>query len=339
MKIILIGSAQTEARTGHPDGIKQLAALGAVMRLENGKQLDDALLRQSDALVFFPWGAHGLEPLTAERLAAAPALKFIGGTFDNRFDGWLDFPAAETRGITVVDTSRYMTPTVGEYALALILCALRDIPQEHELVSSGGWTGEYQDEKGYVGGRLHGRRVGLAGFGVINRVLAGLLAPFECAVAACDPHVGNEVFNELAVRREDDLVSLAQHSEIFVVGIPPTPRTIGIINAEVIGALPRGAIFVLVTRAAVVEQPPLWKRVEAGEVKVAIDVYDPEPPPADSPIRRYPNVIHTPHSAGRTGQAHRGCFLATCHELGKFAGGNPLEYRVLRQQYAIYAGR
>ena len=170
-------------------------------------------------------------------------------------------------------------------------------------------------------------------------MLAQLLAPFECEVSACDPFVSNEALNEHDILRVDDLVSLARQSDIFVVGIPPTPKTISIINTAVIDALPRGAIFILVTRAAVVEQVPLWKRVEANELKVAIDVYDPEPPPADSPIRRYPNVIHTPHSAGRTGQAHRGCFLATCKELASLLKADPLQYRVSRQQFEMYAGK
>ena len=67
----------------------------------------------------------------------------------------------------------------------------------------------------------------------------------------------------------------------------------------------------LVSRMAVVAQAPLLERLTAGELRAAIDVYSPEPPPADSPLRTLPNVVHTPHRGGHTYGAHRGVFTRT----------------------------
>ena len=126
-------------------------------------------------------------------------------------------------------------------------------------------------------------------------------------------------------RKVTDLVAMAERSEVFCIAIPPTPETIGIINRDVIFALPREAVFVLVSRMAVVEQAPLLERLTAGELRAGIDVYSPEPPPPDSPLRTLPNVIHTPHRAGGTHAAHLGVFLGQCTEA-RGTSREPLRY-------------
>src|SRR5262249_4543161 len=151
-------------------------------------------------------------------------------------------------------------------------------------------------------------------FGSINRRYAELLAPFRCQVSAYDPFVSEESLARLGVARAGSLVELAAGSEIFVVGLPPTPATLQIIRREVIEALPQGALFVLVTRMAVVEQEALWRRAEAGETRAAVDVYDPEPPPAGASFRSSPHVLPTPHIAGDTSCALQRCFTTACQD-------------------------
>jgi phosphoglycerate dehydrogenase-like enzyme len=88
---------------------------------------------------------------------------------------------------------------------------------------------------------------------------------------------------------------------------PPNPTTIKLINRPVIEVLPQGAVFVLVSR-------------------MAVDVDEPEPPPADKPLRHLPNVIHTSHRAGNTRGAHAGVLLGQCEEARRFFAGEPLKY-------------
>ena len=286
--------------------------------------LFDAALADADAVVVSPWTYAAMPPFTPERWAQAPRLKVIAGTFDNRFGNWLDVPDALRRGVTVIDTSRSMTPTVAEFALAMTLNLMRDIPASIEIVRSGEWKHDHWDQPGFVYGDLTGRRVGLAGFGSINRRYAELLAPFHCTVMAYDPFVSDAELDRLGIQRIDSLPELARRSEIFVVGIPPTPATQQIISQEVIDALPRGAAFVLVTRMAVVDQDALWRRAEAGEIRAAIDVFWPEPPPAQASFRASPFVLPTPHIAGDTVYCHRRCFLTACADaLAVLAGRTP----------------
>lgn len=298
----------------------------------------EGVLQQTDAVIFAPWGSQGLE-LTPHCLDNAHRLKVISGTFDNRFSLWLDVADAKQRGITVIDTSRSMTPTVAEFALAMMLNLLRDIPHEIDQVRQGKWQDGWYDIKGFVAGDLTGRRVGLAGFGSICRRLSELLQPFRCDIRTYDPFVSADTLANYDVSRAESLVEMAAWSELFVVGIPPTPKTLGVISKQVIDAMPNGALFVLVTRMAVVEQEALWQRTFAGEIRAAVDVFAPEPPPSDSPIRSNQYVIPTPHIAGNTVYCHQRCFTTACQDAVAALTGEPLKYEASVWDSAMYSGK
>jgi phosphoglycerate dehydrogenase-like enzyme len=231
-----------------------------------------------------------------------------------------------------------MTPTVAEFALAMTLNLMRDIPAAIELVRRGEWKQQSWDQPSFVSGDLTGRRVGLAGYGSINRRYAELLAPFRCEVMACDPYVSDADLDQLGIRRVDSLPELARRSEIFVVGIPPTPATQQIISREVIDALPQGAAFILVTRMAVVEQEALWRRAEGGEIRAAIDVFAPEPPPPDASFRTSPFVLPTPHIAGDTTYCHRRCFTTACADAMAVLDGRAPMYATTVRDEELYEG-
>lgn len=298
----------------------------------------DAGLLDAEALVFAPWLMRDIPPFTAERWSMAPRLKVIAGTFDNRFGGWLGISGAAARGVTVVDTSRSMTPTVAEYVLAMTLNLLRDIPTAVQLVREGSWKPAGWDQPGFVYGDLTGRRVGLAGYGSINRRYAELLEPFRCSVMAYDPHVAPADLERVNIEPVGSLVELASRSEIFAIGIPPTPATRRIISSQVLDALPRGALVISVTRMAVVDQTALWRRAEKGEIRAAVDVFDPEPPPPDASFRSSPWVLPTPHIAGDAAYCHRRCFTTACSDaLAVLAGERP-RYRATAHDELLYRG-
>ncbi len=344
-RFLVIGPAEAERwLTG--EGLRTLERAGEVRRLDlpalaNEAEREaafDRAIEDTDALLVAPWGRQGVPAFTVERWERTKALAVIAGTFDHRFAGWLDVAEARRRGVAVIDTSGAMSLTVAEFALTMILNLLRDVPDTVAEVRRGGWPHGWQDLPGFVFGDLAGRRVGLAGFGVIGRRLTELLAPFRCVVSACDPFVPTELMQRFGVRRVEAMRDLAVSSEIFVVAIPKTPATEGVVSREVIDALPRGALFVLVGRMWTVEQEALWRRTEAGEIRAAIDVFLPEPPPADHPARTDLHVLPTPHLAGNTVQANRRCFTAACAEAIAALEGRALQYAVRPAQAALYAG-
>ena len=297
-----------------------------------------ALLKEADGAVIGCWHRPAIQ---LEHWRQAKNLKVFAGTFDNRFAGWVDFDLLDACGITLIDTSRSMTPSVAEFALAMTLNLVRDIPESMYLLREGGWQTHPFDsweKPGFVYGDLTGRRVGLAGLGSINRRYAELIAPFRCDVGVYDPFVPDEVFSQYGVKRANSLAELAASSEIFVVGLPPLPTTLEVINREVIYSLPKGALFVLVTRMAVVEQEALWERIEAGEIAASVDVFAPEPPPKDAWFRRHPNVLATPHIAGGTDFCHRRCLTDACKDAIAVLSGETPRFRATKRDALLYEG-
>jgi len=89
---------------------------------------------------------------------------------------------------------------------------------------------------------------------------------------------------------------------------------------------------------AVVEQEALWGRTRAGELRAAVDVFEPEPPLSESPFRIDPNVLPTPHIGGNTARANRLCFELACLEAVRVAHGETSEYAMTPADAAIYRG-
>jgi phosphoglycerate dehydrogenase-like enzyme len=291
----------------------------------------DAALEGAGALLFAPWLFGRLLRFDEDRWGHRRHVRQSVRRLARRRRG-------RSAGVVVIDTSRSMTPTVAEYALAMTLNLLRDLPAAIELVRGGGWKSVSWDQPEFVYGDLTGRRVGLAGYGSINRRYAELLAPFRCTVLACDPFVPDAELRDAGIEPVGSLTDLAARSEVLVVGIPPTPATQRIISTEVIDALPRGAHIVVVTRMAVVDQEALWRRAEAGEIRAAVDVFEPEPPPADASFRTSRFVLPTPHVAGDTTYCHRRCFTAACADVLAVLAGEAPRYRVTQHDDQIYRG-
>ncbi|HEY7400227.1 MAG TPA: NAD(P)-dependent oxidoreductase [Actinomycetota bacterium] len=298
----------------------------------------DARLPDADALVMSPWLLSDLPTFDETRFGRAPSLRAIAGTFDFRL-GWIDLDAAARAGVRVIDTSRSMTWTVAEFGLGITLALLRDIPASIDVVRRGEWPDAPKGSGPFVFRDLADCRVGLAGYGSINRSYRKLAAPFGCEVSACDPFLDDDTAARDGIVRADSLVDLAARSDILVVAIPPTPTTLGVIDAGVIDALPTGSLFVLVSRMAVVDQDALWRRVRAGELRAAVDVYDPEPPPADAWFRRSADVLPTPHIAGNVQFAHERCFVEACADAVRAVRGEELRYPALDRDKRLYEGK
>lgn len=299
----------------------------------------DERLPGSHAVVMAPWlHAPPIPSFDVERFDRAPDLRVVAGTFDYRLD-WIDLDEAAKRRVTVVDTSRTMTWTVAEFAVGITLALLRDIPASIDLVRNGGWLESPIHSDVFVDQDLRDCRVGLAGYGSINRHYRQFVEPYGCPVAVFDPFLDEETAAADGVTRARSLVDLAGNSDILVVAIPPTPSTLGVIDAEVIDALAPGSLFVLVSRMAVVEQDALWRRVRAGELRTALDVFDPEPPPDDAWFRRAPNVLPTPHIAGNTRFAHERCFREACFDTVRVVRGHAPQHAATVRDKLLYTGR
>ncbi|PTY01622.1 hydroxyacid dehydrogenase [Verrucomicrobia bacterium LW23] len=262
--------------------------------------------------------------LTDTCLDAMPALREVAATGNYPLGKEnADALAARlaSRGIRLVrhTSEGYWGQSVSEFGLALTLAALRRIPQTHHsiLASHDEWDYHYRgagtqavrgaqfgDDDRFTSGTLEGKRVRVVGAGNIASRYASFAHFMGADVAAWDPFATEPCFHRAGVRREHFLDRLVQDAEIFAPMVPLTPGTRGLVTAAHIDALPTGALVVLVTRACVVDMPALRRRVLADELALAADVFDIEPVPLDDPLLGRPNVVHTPHNAGRTRQSN-----------------------------------
>jgi D-3-phosphoglycerate dehydrogenase len=264
---------------------------------------------------------HGAPYVDGSVLDAAPRLKLIGDLEGDRFANRIDVAAASERGIRVTDTTHGSSLPVAEWALALMLIGLRDAGAQFRRLIAGDEFRRSHDEYGYRHGELSGRTVGLIGLGHIGRRLIELLEPFDCSVLVHDPYVPKE----LALAMGIQLTSLDQvlaRPDVVVCTAPLTPRTQGMLGARELELLRPEAVFVNVSRGAIVDSDALIARAKRGDIQVALDVFDPEPIPSASAIRDLPNVFLSPHIAGVTAACRPRFFSFMVDEIERLVAGD-----------------
>ncbi|WP_329005752.1 hypothetical protein OHA18_20430 [Kribbella sp. NBC_00709] len=276
-----------------------------------------------DALVV----GYGSPRVTAEILAAGKRLVVVGDTHGDRFAERVDVAAAHDAGVLVVDTTNGSSDPVAEWALALILIGLRNAGAHFRRLIDGEvlWPDRtvFQSDPGYLRGELTGKTVGLVAAGLIGRRLIELLRPFGVHVLVSDPGVP-DLLAGIYDLDLTDLDTVMARSDVVVCLAPLTTATKGLIGAEQIRAMRPGTVFVNVSRGAVVDSEALVERLATGDLIACLDVFDPEPIAADSPLRAMDNVFLSPHIAGVTAAAEPRFFDLMVDELGRvFAGYRP----------------
>ncbi|MFB6553777.1 2-hydroxyacid dehydrogenase [Streptomyces sp. NPDC056405] len=264
-----------------------------------------------------------MAPFTAKVFEQAPALRLIsvcrGGPVN------VDLAAATKAGVVVSYAPGRNAAAAAEFAIGLMLAALRRIPASDAELRKGVWRGDYYAYDN-AGIELDGTTVGLVGYGAIGSIVARVLNAFGSHVLVADPYTdparaaadGVELVPLEELLRRSSVVSL--HARL-------TPETRHLLNADNLRLLPEGAVLVNSARGGLLDYEPLPALLAGGRLgALALDVYDIEPPPADWPLHHAPNVITTPHLAGATRQtAHRAAAISA-GEVARFLRGEPLRF-------------
>lgn len=231
-------------------------------------------------------------PVNAQVIAAMQKAKAIvryGIGVDN-----VDLAAAKERGIPVCNVPDYCIDEVADHTLAFILSLTRQVVPNAVLIREGKW-GLATPVDGMR--TLRDQTVGVVGFGRIGREVAARLAPFKCKRLVFDPMVPAAAIDSTgcyAVSLDD----LLAHSDIVTLHCPSTAQTKRLLNATSIAKMKRGAAVVNLARGDLIETAALAAALQSGQLSTAaIDVCDPEPIPADSPLRSLPNVVAAAHIA------------------------------------------
>ncbi|MET7764030.1 hydroxyacid dehydrogenase [Streptomyces sp. NPDC005336] len=264
------------------------------------------------------WGCPYID---APVLDAAPRLRAVlhsaGSVKGILAPGWWE------RGLVVSSAAAANALPVAEYTLGMIMLAGKDVFAARERYrAQRTFTAEIQAGIGNFG-----RRVGIIGASCIGRRLIELLRPFDFQVMLTDPHVGEDGAAALGVRPVP-LDELMRTSDIVTVHAPAIPETHHMIGGRELALMPDGAVLINTARGSLVETDALVEEVGTGRISAVLDVTDPEPLPAHSPLFGLPNVFLTPHLAGSQGNEVRRLGLYAADELERLLTGRPLVHQV-----------
>lgn len=234
------------------------------------------------------------QPMGADRLALAPNLRAIFNVETNFLPN-IDYEECFRRGIPVLAPGGVFAAPVAEMALGMALSLARNIHGEHAAFLTG------QEKWLFDGNResemLAGSTVGIIGFGDLGRALHRLLAPFGCRVQAHDPWLPPGHLRRLGVEPVPFDTLMAENRFVFVMAAITTENR-GLIDSRALALMQKGAMLLLMSRAAAADFPAMAQAAAEGRIRVATDVFPVEPLPADDPIRRVPNMLFSPHRAG-----------------------------------------
>ncbi|MEV4732907.1 2-hydroxyacid dehydrogenase [Saccharopolyspora sp. NPDC049426] len=262
--------------------------------------------------------ATQMAPFTGDVLNAAENLKFVGVCRGGPVN--VDLQAATDNGVIVSYAPGRNAAAAAEFAVGLMLAALRRIPGSDAELKDGNWRGDYYAYEN-AGIELEGSTAGLVGYGAIGRIVARVLRAFGANVLVADPFVkAADVAGEGVELVE--LEELLRRSSVVSLHARLTPETRNLLNADNLKLLPEGAVLVNSARGGLLDYAPLPDLLRTGKLgALAVDVYDIEPPPRDWPLFDAPNVITTPHLAGATRQtAHRAAEIVA-GEVARFLDG------------------
>lgn len=237
-----------------------------------------------------------LAPITAASLDHAPRLKAIAVSRGGPVN--IEMAAARARGIPVVNTPGRNASAVAEFTVASLLAETRNLIRGHLSVASGTFGREFYHYAN-TGPELCELTVGIVGYGDIGTRVARLLQPFGCGILIYDPFKELTPEEKAAGFEKADLDDLMARADVVTLHPRVTPETRGMISRQRIAMMKPGGYIVNTTRGQVLDYDALYDALVSGQLRgAALDTFEPEPPPADWPLLKLPNVTLSPHIAG-----------------------------------------
>ena len=264
------------------------ALLPEGFELTHGTALGDDHL--AEIIAGADYAISGQVAVSGAVLRAAKRLKLLhkwGVGVDN-----LDLETARELGIGVARTTGSNAVAVAEFTIGLMICALRHIPHGHLDLQQGRW----QAWRGRTPFLLSDKTVGLVGFGAIGKAVARRLAGFGCTILYHKPRRLDTADEEAFGVRFAELPELLAQADVVSLHCPLTPATAGLIDRAALASMKPTAVLINVARGGiVVEDDLVWALNDRAIHSAAVDVFDIEPLPADSPLLHLDNLTLTPH--------------------------------------------
>lgn len=258
-------------------------------------------------------------PMSAAAIAQLPELRFIGVLATGY--NIVDTAAARERGIVVSNVPGYGTPSVAQHVFALLLELTQRTGHHAQTVRDGRWAASrdfsYWD---FPLIELAGRTLGIVGFGAIGRAVAEIARAFGMQVIASSRRPRTEPGVEFV-----PMDALFRQADVVTLHCPLTPETQGLVKAERLAGMKRGAFLINTGRGPLIVERDLAAALEAGQIAGAgLDVLSVEPPAPDHPLLTAKNCLVTPHIAWATGAARTRLMQTVVGNVAAFLAGTPV---------------
>jgi len=244
-------------------------------------------------------------------------------------------PAVVGPHVTICNARGAHNISTAEWTLAVIMAMLKYLPLYLEIQRSGVWKRRYEANAHYMQitgstgadyppvmeEELTGKTVLLVGYGAIGKEIERMLAPFDVNLL----RVARTPRTDPEVHAVSELESLLPRAEIVVLILPSTEESRGLIGSRQIALMRQGALLVNAARGPIVDTDALVAALEAGRIRAALDVTEPEPLPEGHPLWSCPNVLITPHIGASTPQFSPRALGVAADELRRYMNGEPLE--------------
>ncbi|WP_196602871.1 2-hydroxyacid dehydrogenase [Pectinatus frisingensis] len=237
-------------------------------------------------------------PIGKNIIDKAAKLRYIGvlrGGIEN-----VDEEYANSKGIKVLNTAGRNARAVAEFTVGMILSETRNIARTNAEMHKDIWFKDFPNKDNIP--ELGGKTIGIIGFGHIGQLVAKFLDGFGSKIIYYDPYVGNAKGAE----KYNNIEKLVQEADIVTIHMRATEETHHIINQHIFELMDEKTYFINTARSALVDEKALVRVLSEGRLAgAAIDTFDDEPLPANSPFLTLPNVTLTSHLAGTTADAFK----------------------------------
>jgi phosphoglycerate dehydrogenase-like enzyme len=236
-----------------------------------------------------------------------------------------DAPGILPEGVLFTSSSGSNSRSVAEHMLASLMALCRRLPTYRDSQRAHRWEDEGAMKT------IFGGVVLVVGAGNVGSVFAGLCQGLGAKTIGLKRTVQGQVAGFDAVYPMDQLDEWLPQADVVALVLPHTQETAGLMNADRIARMKGDAILLSFGRGSVLDQEALAQAMQGGKLwGAALDVTEPEPLPADSPLWDIPNLLLTPHVAGgmRLEITRRACIQMAQDNLRRYLAGEPLKNRV-----------
>jgi len=308
MKIVVVDHVYLEK-----EHIKKLRSMGDLEIFGEPPKTPDELkerIKSADIVIV------GWSDLTKNVIDSAKKLKMISIWATTCH--YADLNAAKERGIVVTHVPSYATEAVAEHAFALLLAAIRRLPQADKHVRKGDF-----DWRPFGGGELYGKTLGIIGTGSIGFRVAELAKAFKMQILGNDKYPNLKKAEEIEMKYVD-LHTLLKESDIVTLHVTLTSETERLLGKKEIEAMKNGAVLINTSQGKVIDEKALIDALKSGKISLAgLDVFEEEPPSKDNPLFKLNNTILSPHVGFHTIEAAKRCTDICIDNVLKFLEGHP----------------